>query len=611
MAGRAAAGVFGLWTYDRAGSVTPPSGPEVPLPREFTSRPATVAHVVAGFVARQGIERVYSLPGGHMKPIWHELARAGVRIVAARHECAAVHMAQAEADLTGRLAVAVVTTGPGLTNAVTGLASAHLARSPVLVISTRIPRPQAGMGALEEIPQAELVRPVCRRADAVSEARHVLPSLDAARAAALGDDGPAGPVYVDFPVDLLHEVVPGAYLDTRFLAPGRRERLLPDPAAVARAAELIRRSRRPLVIAGRGALLDRDTLARFLQATEAVYLDTRESRGALPLDEPGQVPALRARAMAEADLVVTLGRRLDFELAYGSAAVFSPEAKFLRIGRTWDELGQNRRGDVEVRGDVPSVLAALLDAEAVPERLDREWRDALLDANAERAAKLRAEIAGQPLGEDGRMHPYVLLDAVNSLADPDAIVVVDGGDILSFARVALRAQTYLDNGSFGCLGSGVPFAVAAALACPTRRVIAVIGDGAFGFNAMEVETAVRTRAAVLFVVANNEAWNIERYDQLVNYGGNIVGTELSACRYDVLGGALGAYAERVEEPEALPAALERGLARAPAVVEVAVTRDAVSPDSRSGLALVPPLHAIQSWDDAERRMLSTMETPGR
>src|SRR5262249_13088913 len=154
-----------------------------------------------------------------------------------------------------------------------------------------------------------------------------------------------------------------------------------------------------------------------------------------------------------------------------------------------DELGQNRRGDAEVRGDVPAVLAALLETEAVPEEPDREWRDGLVEANAQRVAKLEAEIATLPAGEDGRMHPYVLLDAVNRAADPDSIVVVDGGDILSFARVALRAPTYLDNGSFGCLGSGVPFAVAAALAFPHRRVISVSGDGAFGFNAMEVETA--------------------------------------------------------------------------------------------------------------------------
>jgi acetolactate synthase-1/2/3 large subunit len=145
--------------------------------------------------------------------------------------------------------------------------------------------------------------------------------------------------------------------------------------------------------------------------------------------------------------------------------------------------------------------------------------------------------------------------------------------------------------------------VASALTFPARKTIALIGDGAFGFSAMEVETAVRSGARALFVVANNDAWNIERQDQLANYPGQELGTELSPCRYDLLARSLGAYGERVERAEDLPDALDRGLANLPAVIDVAVTRDAVSPDTRSGLANVPPLHATQSWEEAERRML--------
>jgi enamine deaminase RidA (YjgF/YER057c/UK114 family) len=186
-------------------------------------------------------------------------------------------------------------------------------------------------------------------------------------------------------------------------------------------------------------------------------------------------------------------------------------------------------------------------------------------------------------------------------------VIVDGGDILSFARTALRTPTYLDLGAFGCLGVGVPFAVSAALNFPERRVIAIVGDGALGFNAMEVETAVREGANVVVVVANNQAFNIERYDQVANYDGRVVGTELSDCAFGDLARALGAYGERVESAEELESALERANANAPAVIDVTVTRDAVSADSRSGLALVPPLQALAAWDQAERQLLALQQ----
>jgi acetolactate synthase I/II/III large subunit len=357
------------------------------------------------------------------------------------------------------------------------------------------------------------------------------------------------------------------------------------------------------VIGGRAAREAGALLARFLQAYGCVYLDTRESKGALPPDNLCSIPALRGRALSEADLVVTLGRRLDFELAYGSGAVFSESARFLRIGRCAEELVENRRGDVEICADVESALAALLDREAAPKASGLEWRDDLIRANAEKTAKMTAALATPTAGADGRMHPFALIDAINRLVDEDTICIVDGGDILSFARIRLHAHTYLDLGPFGCLGSGVPYGVAASLAFPSRRTIALIGDGAFGFSAMEIETAVRNRSRALFVVANNDAWNIERHDQLVKYPGQDLGGDLSACRYDRLAQSLGAYGERVEDVMALDAALERGLANLPAVIDVAVRRDVLSPDGKAGLADVPPLHALPSWDEAERRAL--------
>jgi acetolactate synthase-1/2/3 large subunit len=568
----------------------------------MTSDNPTVAATIARFVAAQGVSRVYTLPGSHVKPICSELARLGVRIVSARHECAAVHMAHAEADLTGRIGVAIVTAGPGLTNAVTGIASAFLSRTPLLVMSARVPDAQAGMGALEEVPQAALVRPVCRYVREMADARHVLPGLHMAVAQALGSDGPPGPVYIDFNPNLLTQPIAQWHLGAQWFNTIVRPARLPNDDSMARAAEFLRSSRRPLAIGGRGALGAGAALEKFLQSAGCLYLDTRESRGALPQDNPYSIPALRGRAIAEADLVITLGRRLDFELAYGSGAVFCESARFIRIGRTAEELSENRPGDVEVCADVDAALQRLVELGATPAAADTAWKDELMSANVAKTRAMRTH----PPGADGRMHPLTLIEAINRLVDDATICIVDGGDILSFARIGLRAQTYLDLGPFGCLGSGAPYAVAASLAFPSRRTLALIGDGSFGFGAMEVETAVRSGARALFIVANNDAWNIERQDQLRKYPDQELGTTLSPCRYDLLAKSLGAHGERVERAEDLASAFERGLANLPAVIDVAVTRDAVSPDTKSGLANVPPLHATQSWDDAERRKLDRL-----
>jgi acetolactate synthase-1/2/3 large subunit len=199
------------------------------------------------------------------------------------------------------------------------------------------------------------------------------------------------------------------------------------------------------------------------------------------------------------------------------------------------------------------------------------------------------------------MHPNCIFDAIASVADPNYIAIADGGDILSFARIGLAARTYMDAGAFGCLGVGVPYAVAAALAFPGRQVISVTGDGAFGINAMEIDTAVRHGAKAVFVVSNNAAWNIERYDQQENYGGRVVGTTLRHSDYAGMAKALGAHGERVEEPGALVSALRRALENAPALVDVVVSQQAVSSDAQKGLGFVPDYQPLTVWDEVEQR----------
>lgn len=556
---------------------------------------------IAKFLQRRGVEVVFGLQGGHIQPIWDWLGRLGIRIVDVRDEGAAVHMAHAHAELTGGLGVAMVTAGPGVTNCVTAIANASLARAPVLLIGGCPPTYQVNMGPLQDIPHAEIMRPVTRQSRTLRVAEQILREFDEAVARAFGDLGEPGPVYLEIPTDVLRQDVPKALAMEEWLAAKPKRVMPPDPAGVEQAAEALRSARRPLVLTGRGARGAGDALVRFLDATGAMYLDTQESRGLVPQDHPSFAGAVRGQAMGQADLVVVIGRKLDYQTGYGSPAVF-PGARFVRISDTAGELVDNRRGAPELLATPALALEAIVAAlgDAGRDGLDTDWADGLARLQKQRSAGGFGDTPA--VGPDGKLHPRCIFDAIAEAAPRDYIAVADGGDLLSFARIGLGpARTYLDAGAFGCLGVGVPFAIAAALACPDRQVISVNGDGAYGINAMEVDTAVRHGAKAVFIVSNNAAWNIERYDQEANYGGRVVGTTLRHSDYAAMAQALGAHGERVEKPEDMAPALKRALENAPAVIDVVTSREAVSSDANKGLGFVPNYQALTAWDEAEQR----------
>ncbi|MCB1930591.1 MAG: thiamine pyrophosphate-binding protein [Rhodocyclaceae bacterium] len=565
------------------------------------SEQRTVAELVVEFLSARGIDRVFGLQGGHIQPIWDQLAQRGVRIVDVRDEGAAVHMAHAHAVLTGTLGVAMVTAGPGVTNCVTAIANAQLERVPVLLFGGCAPVAQDDLGPLQGVPHVDILRPVTRSARTLRFADHVLRDLDKAASLALGDGGTPGPVYVEIPTDVLRERVAPALVLDEYLRGKPPRRLPPDPAEIERAAKAIAAAGRLLVVSGRGAGAAAQALQGFLDRSGAAYLDTQESRGLVPAGHPAVVGALRARAMQEAELVVVVGRKLDYQLGYGSPAVF-PQARFLRIADCAEELWDNRRGEVEMLADPALALAALMEALPDGARAQTlEWRDTLHQAHVERSARYLASLGESPAGKDGRMHPNRIFAALHEVLAPDAITVADGGDILSFARMGLPPRTYLDAGAFGCLGVGVPYGVAAALHQPGRQVVVISGDGAFGINAMEIDSAKRHDAKVVFVIANNAAWNIERLDQEMNYGGRVVGTTLQYADYAAMARAFGVHGERVEDPSELVPALRRALANAPALVDVVLTQHALSSDAGKGLGYVHRYQALTAWDEAERR----------
>ena len=560
--------------------------------------PNCAAAVVARFLRARGVDRVFGLCGGHIMPIWMRVDAEGIRIVDVRDERAAVYMAHAHAELTGGLGVALITAGPGVTNGMTGIANAHVARAPVLILSGVPPRAQENRGALQDMNHVEFVRPLTRYARTVREPALVLQELDEAVARAFGQGGEPGPVYLDFPVDTLRGIVPEAVQLPEHFAPKPRPRIVPDPAEVERAVDVLWSARRPLVITGRGARGSQSAVVRLLERLRAVYLDTGESRGLVADDHPSVIAAMRGAVMSEADVVLTVGRRLDFQLAYGSPAVFG-KAKFVRIADTPLELRDNRRGAVELLATPALAVEAILNAAGRREgEADRDWAASLRAKHAQRSDKLLASMRDAPAGSDGRMHPNRLLAALRDALPADAIIVADGGDFLSFARVGMPASTYLDPGSLGCIGVGTPFGVAASLAYPDRLVAVLTGDGSFGFNAMEIDTAVRHGARPLIVVANNGGWAIEVRDQQETHG-KVVGTHLQFADHAAMARAFGLHGERVERAEDLPGAIRRALAKRPALLDVIVTPEAASSDAKSGLAWVPDLQAIAAWEQAE------------
>ncbi|MEM7042503.1 MAG: thiamine pyrophosphate-binding protein [Pseudomonadota bacterium] len=552
---------------------------------------------IASFLKARGISRVFGLQGGHIQPIWDWLGLLDMPIVDVRDEGAAVHMAHAHAELTGEVGVAMATAGPGVTNCVTAIANASLARTPLLLIGGCPPRPQVNMGPLQDIPHADILAPVTRQSRTLRVADQVIREFDEALARASGDLGEPGPVYLEIPTDVLRQDLPDELVLDEWMTPREGSASPPASDLVTKAVDAIWSAKRPVVVTGRGARQASAALVRFLDASGALYLDTQESRGLVPPDHPGFAGAVRGRAMAEADLLFVIGRKLDYQLGYGSPAVF-PDAHIVRLSDNAGELIDNRRGMPEILADPALTLDAIVEAAGNREpALDHSWAEELHAKQSQRAAGGKKAPA---VAEDGKIHPNRIFDAIAEVADPDYVAIADGGDLLSFARIGLRARTYLDAGAFGCLGVGVPFGIAAALACPDRQVISVNGDGAYGINAMEIDTAVRHDAKAVFIVSNNAAWNIERYDQEENYGGRVVGTTLRHSDYAAMARALGAHGERVEDPNELEAALKRALANAPAVVDVVTSQRTVSSDATKGLGFVPDYQPLVAWDDAEK-----------
>ncbi len=518
------------------------------------------ADALAAALKSAGVKQIFTLSGNHIMPIFDAALDAGIRLIHTRHEASTVHMADAWARLTGEPGIALVTGGPGHANAVSALYTASMAESPVVLLSGHAPNNQLGMGAFQEMRQAEVAAPLTKASWVTASANDV--AGDVERALQLAKAGRPGPVHLSLPTDCLEEQAQARPARQRPQAGGK-------PANIDSILERLSKGRKPLILAG-PALMTRPGRVRTAALENAVGIPV------IGMESPRGIadPSLGAFAeiLAQADCVLLLGKRLDFTLKFGQATAFHAECEFLQIDAQAEEIERTRRA-------VGSRLraSAIADAFAAADRLIRyakpirsAWRDEVRSAIAYRPAAWASARSSVP----HRLHPVQALRPLQALLDahPESVLVCDGGEIGQWAQACLSAPNRVINGVAGSIGAALPFALAARMAKPDAPVIAVMGDGTFGFHSAEIDTAVRYRLPFVCVVGNDARWNAEYQIQLRDYGSQrLVGCELLPTRYDQVAAAFGGYGELVTDArEVLPAAKRAAQTGLPACINIMI-----------------------------------------
>ncbi len=538
-------------------------------------------YLVARSLAAERVPVLFTLCGGHIASIYDGCIDCGIRVIDFRHEQAAAHAADAWARVTGRPGVVAVTAGPGVTGTVTAVANAYRAGSPVVVLGGQGSVTDFEKGALQELDHVELMRPITKWSKRVLDVRRIPEFL--ATAFRHATSGKPGPVFLELPVDVLYDSVDPATV----LAPtGYRteSRPRPEPAVLERAAAMLAGAERPVVMAGSAVRwCDASAeLARLLERLAAPCYVNGMGRGSLPADHPSYLSATRKRALAEADVVLLVGVPLDFRMHYGG--VIGQSAKIIQAELVAEDIGWNRGVELGLVGDARAALAGIADALGPAPEATRPKAGAWLDALAQAEKTYRQRMVPLLLSEQVPIHPLRFAYAVSQVVTRDTIVVGDGGEIVAIAAAVIPIQQpahWLDPGPLGCLGVGMPFAIAAKLARPEKDILIIYGDGAFGLNGFEYDTAVRFGLPVVGVVGNDGGWGQIRRPQIRMFGADrAIATALAAsARYDKVVEALGGWGERVEQPAEIVPALERARASGrPALVDVRISDEPVDPN---------------------------------
>jgi acetolactate synthase-1/2/3 large subunit len=545
---------------------------------------ATGAQLLVRMLKAEGVRHLFTLSGLHIAPIYAACVEEGIAIVDTRHEQAAAHAADATARLTRGVGVCAVTAGPGVTDALTGIANAYAANSPVLLLGGAAPSFNAGKGSLQEMEQVDLFTRITKWSDRIPSPDRVPTYMAKAFRTMLS--GRPGPVFLELPWDVLSNGVDEAECP---LATGYRTRARQpgDPQLVDRAAALLASAERPVVIAGSSIHWD-DAAAQLSELAERlgapVYLNGA-GRGSLPAEHPHFFSHTRKDALGEADVVLIAGTPLDFRLGYGAG--IAEGAKIIQVDSDASEIGRNRAVEVGIAGDSRSVLAQLT-AAAPKRRRGDAWLRTLRTREQEKAERQ----AAYERSDQVPIHHFRLareLDRVARAAG-DSMFVADGGNWVAIAAKVIglhKPGRWLDPGPLGCLGVGAPFAIASKLLHPDRPVFVIQGDGSFGFNGMDFDTALRFKLPMVVVVGNDAAWGQIRLPQVQLFGPEkSPATQLLPTRYDKVVEALGGQGELVTEPAQIRPALERAVASGTvACVNVILDPEAPASSGAQGYAI--------------------------
>lgn len=512
--------------------------------------------IIARALRNEGVDTLFTLTGGHILPILDGCVQEGIAIVDVRHEQTAAHAAEAYTRLTGRLGVAAVTAGPGVTDTVTGVATAFYGSTPMLVIGGRHLIRQELKGGLQEMDHTRLFHSITKWAATAWQVDRLADYV--ATAARHAFSGRGGPVFLDVPMDVQFDMVEETAV--RFPTSYRQSASFgADAEALDAIVAVLRRSERVMIFAGAGARADQENrLGDLAEALQSPTFVNSRARGSLPFGHDLLGNHMRSKAMAEADVVLALGVDWDFRASYGDK--IAPEATVIQVDGDAAKVGWNRPAHLGIVADPLTVVSQLVTRADEFRRADLPvWTKEIVDAEAAK----RAEAETAAADDSSPVMPQRFARDVSEFFGTDSIVSVDGGDIVSTTARWLQVSTpghVLDPGPFGTLGTGAPYAIAAKTVFPDKMVGIVFGDGGFGFNGMEYDTMVRLGLPIIGVVGNDGVWsNIKTFHRMA-YPERLVATDLGVRPYHEMVKGLGGYGEFVDDPAEIRPALERAKA---------------------------------------------------
>lgn len=523
--------------------------------------PTTISggHLVAKALKAEGVDTIFTLCGGHIIDIYDGCVDEGIDVIDVRHEQVAAHAADGYARITGTPGVAVVTAGPGTTDAVTGVANAFRAESPMLLIGGQGALSQHKMGSLQDLPHVDMMQPITKFASTVPHTARVADMVTMAFRESF--KGATGPSFLEIPRDILDGKVP---MEDAVIPEAGKYRASTktagDPDAVEALADLLVSSEKACVLLGNQVWMSRSTDAAidFVRTLDVPAFMNGAARGTLPPKDPHHFQLARRYAFNNADLIIIVGTPFDFRMGYGKR--LPKNATVVQIDLEYATVGRNRDVDLGIVGDPGLILSAVTRAASEKgQKVDRKaWFDELRETE-ESAYQKRLP---NQLSDASPIHPLRLAHEINEFLTEDSIYVCDGGDVVTFAGGVVQPKApghWLDPGPLGTIGVGIPFVMAAKKAYPEKEVVALFGDGSFALTGFDFDTLVRFNLPFIGVIGNNSSMNQIRYGQEQKYGHDRgrVGNTLKDINYSEFAKMLGGYGEEVYDPSEIRPAMQR------------------------------------------------------